>query len=78
MAWEFAGLPDPDRRPQQNSEADRRRASTVRIQDLGPEVHLWVAQRVPWPVALEIMRLLKVPDEPEEPGPRPPPPESAG
>ncbi len=37
----------------------------MRIEDLGDEVHLWIAQRVPWPVMLEILRLLKLPDEPD-------------
>jgi len=42
--------------------------NTVRIQDLGDEVHLWVEQRVPWTVALEILRLLKIPAEPDKSG----------
>jgi hypothetical protein len=31
---------------------------TLRIRDFGDEVHLWIEQRVPWPVALEIVRVL--------------------
>jgi hypothetical protein len=34
---------------------------TVRIHDFGDEVHLWFEQRVPWPIALEILRELKAP-----------------
>ncbi len=43
--------------------------NTLRMKDLGDEVYLWVEQRVPWPVALEIMRLLKIPDEPDKTDP---------
>ena len=57
-------MPDPDRSETTEEPAGRTdRPSTVRIEDFGDEVHLWVAQRVPWPVALEILRLLKLPEE---------------
>jgi transcriptional regulator with XRE-family HTH domain len=36
------------------------RHSGLTIDDLGSEVHLRIEQRVPWPVALEILSLLKV------------------
>ena len=32
---------------------------TVSFEDFGDEVHLWIAQRVSWDVALKIMELLK-------------------
>src|SRR5215212_10923621 len=38
---------------------------TVRVEDFGGEAHLWVKQRVPWPLALEILRLLGVEGHPE-------------
>src|SRR5829696_2849878 len=39
--------PSPDQRPPED--AGRRDApNTLRIQDFGDEVHLWVQQRVPW------------------------------
>ena len=42
--------------------AERRNAQgTVRLHDFGDEVHLWFEQRVPWPIALEILRELKAP-----------------
>jgi hypothetical protein len=42
--------------------AERRNVQgTVRIHDFGDEVHLWFEQRVPWPIALEILRELKAP-----------------
>ena len=51
-----------DRRIQGNRSVGRRDAQgTVRIHDFGDEVHLWFEQRVPWPVALEILRELKAP-----------------
>jgi hypothetical protein len=51
-----------DRRIQRDRSAGRRDArGTVRIRDFGDEVHLWFKQRVPWPVALEILRELKAP-----------------
>ena len=57
-------LPHRDRSAPEQGRTAQDQPSTLRIEDLGDEVHLWVAQRVPWPVALEILRLLKVPDEP--------------
>ena len=36
------------------------------MMDFGNEVHLWVEQRVPWTVALKILRLLTDPDPPAE------------
>ena len=57
--------PSPDQRAPE--EAGRRdEPNTVRIRDLGDEVHLWVEQRVPWTVALMIMKLLRDPDLPAE------------
>ncbi len=35
--------------------------STVRIKDYGDEVHLWVEQRVPWKVALEVLKEITAP-----------------
>jgi hypothetical protein len=56
--------PTPDQRaPEEAGRQDE--PNTVRIRDLGDEVHLWVEQRVPWTVALKIMKLLKDPDPPE-------------
>src|SRR5215212_3538845 len=31
---------------------------TVRVEDFGGEAQLWVKQRIRWPVALEVLRLL--------------------
>ena len=51
-----------DRRIQGNRSVERKDAQgTVRIHDFGDEVHLWFKQRVPWPVAVEILRELKAP-----------------
>ena len=61
----LAVLPDPDQRAPKQPTGRRDRPSTVRIEDLGDEVHLRVGQRVPWTVALKIMKLLKDPDPPE-------------
>ncbi len=38
-----------------------RSRGTVRVQDLGHEAYLWVEQRLPWKVALEILKELKAP-----------------
>ena len=59
-------MPDPDPRAQANPSGKEKRAvqGTVRIQDLGDEVHLWIEQRVPWPVALKILEALKTPEQP--------------
>jgi hypothetical protein len=59
-------VPDPDpRAPAKRSEEEKRAVQgTVRIQDLGEEVHLWIEQRVPWPVALKILEALKAPEQP--------------
>ena len=59
-------LPDPDQRASEQPTGRGDRPSTVRITDFGDEVHLWVEQRVPWRVALKIMKLLKGPDPPED------------
>ncbi len=61
-------LPYRDRSAPEQGRKAQDQPSTLRIEDLGDEVHLWAEQRVPWPVALEIMRLLKVPDEPDKTG----------
>ena len=53
--------PSPDQRPPEDA-GRRDDPNTLRIRDLGDEVHLWVEQRVPWTVALKIMKLLKDPD----------------
>ena len=60
-------LPDPDQSAPEQGRTGQDQPSTLRIEDLGDEVYLWAEQQVPWPVALEILRLLKVPDEPDEP-----------
>jgi hypothetical protein len=53
-------VPDPDRRTQADKSASQRDAEgTLHIQDFGDEVHLSFAQRVPWEVALKILRVLK-------------------
>ena len=59
-------MPDPDPRAQAKPSEREKRAvhGTVRIQDLGDEVHLWIEQRVPWPVALKILEALKTPERP--------------
>jgi hypothetical protein len=46
----------PDRRIHAHRARDRR--GSVNIRDFGDEVHLWFEQRVPWPVALEILKEL--------------------
>src|SRR5688572_4192745 len=51
-------LPDPDR-PTEVSKSDSQ-GDVVHIDDFGNEVRLSIDQRVPWRVALEILRLLKV------------------
>jgi len=61
-------LSQRDRRASEQGRTAQERPNTLRIKDLGDEVHLWAEQRVPWPVALQIMRLLKVPDEPDKTG----------
>ena len=61
-------LPHRDRSTPEQGRTAQDQPSTLQIEDLGDEVHLWIAQRVPWPVALEILRLLKVPDEPGKTG----------
>jgi hypothetical protein len=47
--------------PRDRPSGPRDARGTVRIHDFGDEVHLWFEQRVPWPVALEILRELKAP-----------------
>jgi hypothetical protein len=47
----------PDRRMDRAADPP----GTLRIHDFGDEVHLWFEQRVPWPIALEILRELKAP-----------------
>ena len=37
----------------------------LRIEDFGDEVHLSFEQRLPWAVALEILRILKAPESPD-------------
>ena len=61
--------PDPNHRaPTAETAAgqERHARGTLRIQDFGDEVHLWIEQRVSWEVALEILRILKAPNPPEE------------
>ena len=41
---------------------------TVRVEDFEEEAQLWVEQRVAWPVALRILRLLGAEDHPEVTG----------
>jgi hypothetical protein len=54
-------LPDPDHRPTQADETTSQEnvEGTLHIEDFGDEVHLSFDQRVPWRVALKILRLLK-------------------
>jgi hypothetical protein len=42
------------------SQVDTR--GTLRIHDFGEEVHLWIEQRVPWTVALDILKVLTDPE----------------
>jgi hypothetical protein len=51
-------LPDPDGPTQEGKSASQ--GDVVHIEDFGDEVRLSIDQRVPWRVALEIVRLLKV------------------
>jgi hypothetical protein len=44
---------------------------TLQILDFGREVHLWIEQRVPWDVALQILQLLTQPHEAETKDTRP-------
>jgi hypothetical protein len=49
-------MPQPDRHihvPRAGDPPD-----SLNIRDFGDEVHLWLQQRVPWPVALEILKEL--------------------
>jgi hypothetical protein len=64
-------VPDPDRRtPTDKSGSQGDLDGALHIQSFGDEVHLSFEQRVPWGVALEILRVLKV----EEVGRRETPP----
>jgi hypothetical protein len=49
-------MPHPDRRIHAPRAGDRH--CSVNIRDFGDEVHLWFEQRVPWPVALEVLKEL--------------------
>ena len=52
-------VPDPDPRTQTDkSESQGDGDGTLHIQGFGDEVHLSIEQRVPWGVALEILRVL--------------------
>jgi hypothetical protein len=53
-------MPHPDRRIHAPRAGDRR--GSVNISDFDDEVHLWFEPRVPWPIALEILKELKAPD----------------
>ena len=57
--------PDPDERPHLRPTPLQPGQGTLRIQDFGDEVHLWVEQRVPWTVALQVLKVLKASDPPE-------------
>jgi hypothetical protein len=64
----FIVLPDPDHpAPAQQSAGRVAVDDTLRIRDFGDEVHLWIECRVPWDVALKILRVLKEPAPPNEP-----------
>jgi hypothetical protein len=52
----FLATPHPDRRIHAPRAGDRR--GSVNIRDFGDEVHLWFEQRVPWLVALQILKEL--------------------
>ena len=53
-------MADPYRQVQASRPTDVSRGK-LRIHDYGDEVHLMIEQRVPWPVALEILKELKTP-----------------
>lgn len=55
-----------DRSRQTGQDAERA-GGTLRIRDLGDEVHLEVEQRVQWKVALEILKELKAPSPQQGP-----------
>ena len=57
------GTPQTD---QSAAKQERDARGTLRIQDFGDEVHLSFEQRLPWEVALEILRILKTPGPPDE------------
>ena len=54
-------MPDRDRTRAHPRPAAGEAKGTVRFEDFGDEVHLWIEQQVPWKVALEILKELKVP-----------------
>ena len=62
-------MPDRDRTHRPRAPSDRKAQGTIRFEDFGDEVHLWIEQQVPWKVALEILKELKTPatrdDEPK-------------
>jgi hypothetical protein len=49
-------MPHPTQRIEVHRTGDLR--GTLNIRDSGDEAHLWFEQRVPWPVALEILKEL--------------------
>ena len=63
-------MPDRDRthahRRPPEKETQGKTQGTVRFEDFGDEVHLWIEQQVPWKVALAILRELKAPAAPDD------------
>ena len=63
-------MADPHRHVQASRPPDVS-GGTLRIHDYGEEVHLMIEERVPWRVALEILKELKTPGPHHEATSRP-------